>query len=247
MATKRPDQLPSGSHFGFDDIVIVEKNPNKSSRSLEKTSISEFMGSALQFDPSRIGQNAITGSQSELQWLISSVNTIASSNTNEAIPYSSYIQQNPGKEQPYITQTPSISITPTVTPTTTPVTSALPTPTITPTPTRTPQGQYNTITLEGPLPMIYSLPERFRPSKFGYTSWALVDHPTTIENINQDFEGQRPISFTPSSMEEEFFSMRQIVQGSNVMIIQTWIEELGEIHPMGPSSSVTFRIAYSNG
>ena len=77
MATKRLDQLPSGSDFDMNDLVMIEQDPDTFDRKLVKTSLSDFMGSALKFDPERFGQNPITGFQSQFQWLMSSMNTLS--------------------------------------------------------------------------------------------------------------------------------------------------------------------------
>ena len=128
MATKRPDQLPSGTNFEMNDLLMIEKDPDTFDRSLVKTSISDFMGSALKFDPERFGQNPITGFQSQFQWLMTSMNTLSNVGLlSDAIdPYSSVQQQDPNEAQYLPTPTPSITpsnvpiITPSATPPITP-------------------------------------------------------------------------------------------------------------------------------
>lgn len=253
MATKRPDQLPSGSNFGMQDIVIVEKGPSLSSKSLEKATISDFMGSALKFDPKRIGQNAITGSQSQIEWLISGMNTLASSNTNALSNYSSYSQSNPGEETPYITPTPSITTTPTITPTVsvsaTPNTSPAPTPTITPTPSTSKPSSTKQITLLGPMPKFVIMPLEHRPEAYGFTSFNLFNNNSTSSNINAAFQGLLPDSFGPSQLGETLLQFKKFPGEDNLLIIETYLEDLEngiyDMQGLINSSSITFTVSYS--
>ena len=131
MATKRLDQLPSGSDFDMNDLVMIEQDPDTFDRKLVKTSLSDFMGSALKFDPERFGQNPITGFQSQFQWLMSSMNTLSNmSLLSETLDPYAEVQAADSTESQYLpTPTPSItastsslipSLTPTITPTVTP-------------------------------------------------------------------------------------------------------------------------------
>ena len=136
MATKRPDQLPSGNNFDFDDLLMVEKNPNQIDRELLKTSISDFMDSALKFDPERFGENPITGFQSQFKWLMETVETLSKlpSLKDEVDSYEEVQRQDPIEKQ--FLPTPTPSITPTSSRTQPPPASPLPSPTPTPTPSR---------------------------------------------------------------------------------------------------------------
>jgi len=253
MSTKRPDQLPSGSNFGMQDIVIVEKNPDSSSKSLEKATISDFMGSALKFDPKRIGQNAITGSQSQIEWLISGMNTLAASNTNSLSNYSSYSQSNPGAEAPYVTPTPSITTTPTITPTVsvsaTPNASPPPTPTITPTPSTSRPSSTKQITFSGPMPKFVIMPPEHRPEAYGFTSFSLFNNTSTTGNISEDFDGFLPDSFNPSQLGETLLQFEKFPGQDNLLIVATFlIDELNDIYDVQGlinSSSLTFTVSYS--
>lgn len=136
MATKRPDQLPSGNNFDFDDLLMVEKNPNQIDRELLKTSISDFMDSALKFDPERFGENPITGFQSQFKWLMETVQTLTElpSLKDEVDSYEEVQRQDPVEKQ--FLPTPTPSITPTSSRTQPPPASPLPSLTPTPTPSR---------------------------------------------------------------------------------------------------------------
>ena len=134
MATKRPDQLPSGKDFEMNDLVMIEKDPDTQERKLVKTSLSDFMGSALKFDPLRFGKNPITGFQSQFGWLMESMNTLSEMNmlSSSIDPYSQSSDPTEGAHMP----TP----TPSATPSSTPLIPPTPTPTITPSITPTPSS-----------------------------------------------------------------------------------------------------------
>ena len=128
MATKRLDQLPSGSDFEMNDIVMIEQDPDTFDRKLVKTSLSDFMGSALKFDPERFGKNPITGFQSQFKWLMESMTTLSQQGSLSSTidSYSSIQAQDPFEAN--LLPTP----TPTYTPSSTPLIPPTPTPTHTP-------------------------------------------------------------------------------------------------------------------
>ena len=86
MPVKRPDQLPEGEDFNFEDILMVEKSPDSNERKLYKTKLREFMESALKMDPERIGSNAVLGLQSKFEWLIEQMDKISQSPVLDIAP-----------------------------------------------------------------------------------------------------------------------------------------------------------------
>ena len=116
MPTKRPDQLPEGEDFDFDDILMVEKDPDSPDRKLYKTTLRELMEAALKIDSERMGSNAIVGTQSQFDWLIEQMNKIQESNITNVDSYENYDSPTKELEESYVTPTPTPtpSITPTV-------------------------------------------------------------------------------------------------------------------------------------
>ena len=170
MATKRPDQLPSGSDFEMNDLLMIEKDPDTFDRSLVKTSISDFMGSALKFDPERFGQNPITGFQSQFKWLMESMNALSQQPAFESTvnPYASVQAADP--DEAALLPTP----TPTYTPSATPLIPPTPTPTVTPSITPTPSTptfiRQNAITIEGSndiTRIVRNIPNELMPEYIG--------------------------------------------------------------------------------
>ncbi len=149
MATKRLDELPSGQNFEMNDLVMIEQDPDTFDRQLVKTSLSDFMGSALKFDPDRFGQNPITGFQSQFQWLMASMNTLSNTSLlqDKIDPYFSVQQQDPSESQ--FLPTPTPSTTPSTTPLIPPSLTPTVTPSITPTPSTASMLASQSITFSG--------------------------------------------------------------------------------------------------
>lgn len=251
MPTKRPDQLPEGEDFDFNDILMVEKFPNSESRKLYKTKLRTFMESALKMDPERMGQNAILGLQSKFEWLVQQMETLAEANAFDIQKYSDFESDSKSNENEYIPPTPSI--TPSLTPTPTPSKDFIqPSPTPTPTPSATPPQTDYQITVNGSTSSFFDLPNNYLPQKFGFTSWEIV--PGNASNgISPYFQGTRPDNFQPS-LGGEKLSLFTRDSSSDSLIVRTHIirnegdEDNEEILNMGGiqnNSQLTFTIRYS--
>ena len=110
MPTKRPDQLPSGQNFDFDDILMVEKNPDGSDRGLNKATIREFMKSATQLDPERVAESPILGLQSAFEWVVELISILAVDPVSPVSPYENFDSPNKDSEQAFITPTPTPTV-----------------------------------------------------------------------------------------------------------------------------------------
>jgi len=250
MPTKRPDQLPEGEDFDFEDILMVEKFPNSESRKLYKAKLRNFIESALKMDPERIGSNALLGLQSKFDWLIDQMDTLAEANAFNIEKYSDYDSNVKREESKYIIPTPSVtpSFTPTPSPT---LPQIIPSTTPTPTPSSTPAADQVFITINGSTPPVFDLPPNYLPKLKGYNDWFILDDSST-ENISPYFRGNKPFSFTPSSAGEYLSLFSKGTEGDTI-IARTHIirnegdEDLEEVINLGglqSNSSITFKIKY---
>lgn len=251
MPTKRPDQLPEGEDFNFDDILMVEKDADSSSRKLYKTQLRKFMESALKMDPERMGSNALLGLQSKFDWLIDQMNTLAEANAFNIEKYSEYDSNVKREELKYIIPTPSITPSWTPTPSAT-LPQIIPSTTPTPTPTSTPAADQEFITINGSTPPVFDLPPNYLPKVKGYNNWFILDGSST-QNISPYFRGTKPFSFTPSSA-GEYLSLLSKGSEGDTIIARTHIirnegdEDLEELINLGglqSNSSITLQIKYT--
>lgn len=222
MPTKRPDELPDfpeDQDLSFEDILMVEKNPNNSLRKLYKSKLRKLIKDGLRMDPERMGTNAILGMQSKFDWLISQMEKIIDSPLFELEPYSEYNSPSKEQEAPYIspTPTPTPSITPTATPQVTPSSTPIPpgqprpSPTPTPTPTQTPKANQIEVqvSLTGNRPQIVDLPASYLPQNYGYSNWT-IKNGSTSQNVFSGFSGFRPDSFVSSGAEEKLSALNKV-------------------------------------
>jgi hypothetical protein len=219
MPTKRPDQLPEGEDFDFDDILMVEKDPDSPDRKLYKTTLRELMEAALQIDPQRMGNNAIVGTQSEFEWLIEQMKKLSDSPIVNVNDYSEFDSPTKELEQSYITPTPtpSASVLPTPTPTPTVSTSArdpnAPIPSTTPTPTPSvspkPLEKELQIEIKGRQDIVLLLPEQYKPERFGYSNWRIKPGQDT-DNIYINYIGFFPDEFINTGLNEKLLSLIQV-------------------------------------
>ena len=247
MPTKRPDQLPEGEDFDFEDILMVEKFPDSESRKLYKTQLRKLMKSALQMDPQRMGENAILGMQSKFDWVIEQMNKLSDSSIIDLSTYEDFNSDSKDKEKPFIT--PSVTVTPT--PSSTPLLDpSIPRPSMTPTPTPTtsskPLMMEKEITLKGRQNMIVILPELHRPERYGYTDWSIKpgqDNKNTFFN----FFGYFPDTFKPSAMSEKLMSFTQIDQKSLRVEVGLFDSagDLNSTQGLIKGSEIEFTIIYS--
>ena len=244
MPTKRPDQLPEGEDFDFEDILMVESEPNSNERKLYKAQLRKLMESALKLDPERIGNNPVLGYQSKFDWMIAQMEKLANSQTANIEKYEDFQSTSKQQEQPFVTPTPSK--TPSVTPS------------ITPTPSASPPSQfkYFDITFVGPKSDVISLPLQYLPEEHGFTTWEIVNGDEN-ENIYEKFNSFKPVSFNPSTLGEKLFAVtfnnenniiavnvmkyREIVNPFTGTI--TLVED--DISPLINGSSITIRIKLS--
>jgi len=254
MPTKRPDQLPEGEDFNFDDILMVEKNANSENRKLYKTQLRELMRSALQMDPERMGSNAVLGIQSKFDWLIEQMNILADANAFDIIKYNDYSSDIKDAENEYIPPTPSI--TPSYSPTPTPSqgyipASPTPTPTITLTPSSSPPIPEQIITVVGSTSSIFDLPNQYLPKIKGYNNWEIVDS-GILENLSPYFVGTKPENYQPSAA-GEYLAVLLKQPDSDSIIVRTHLienegspedEEIVNLGGLPLSASLTFKIRY---
>lgn len=246
MPTKRPDQLPEGEDFNFDDILMVEKNPDSPDRKLYKTTLRELMEAALKIDPQRMGSNAIVGTQSQFDWLIEQMNKIQSSNITNVDSYDEFDSPTKDLEQSYVTPTP------TPTPSITPTPPTTPLPPITPSPSSSPKPPTKSflITIKGPQPQTVNLPIEYSPQIHGYNDWRIENGQDT-DNVYIIYNGFFPESFAPTSAGEKLSILRKA--SSTQLNIQTVIpgniiEFLGVEGPIKSSqgliepSEITFKV-----
>jgi len=250
MPTKRPDQLPEGEDFNFDDILMVEKNPDSPDRKLYKTTLRELMEAALKIDPERMGSNAIVGTQSQFDWLIEQMNKIQSSNITNVDSYDEYDSPTKELEKSYVTPTPTPtpSITTTVSATPADPNQPQPSPSVTPTPTSTPRPatMSKQITIEGRQNVIVPLPEEHKPERYGYSNWSIKAGQDT-DNVYFNYFGVFPDLFRPSSMGERLMSFVKIDQDffrAEVGLLDS-IGNLDSTQGLTSSSDITFTIIYS--
>ena len=250
MPTKRPDQLPEGEDFDFDDILMVEKDPDSPDRKLYKTTLRELMEAALKIDPQRMGNNAIVGTQSQFDWLIEQMNKIQASNITNVDSYDDFDSPTKDLEQSYVTPTPTPtpSITPTASATPADPNQPKPSPSVTPTPTATPRPATisRQITIEGRQNVIIPLPEEHKPDKYGYNNWSIKAGQDT-DNVYFNYFGLFPDLFRPSSMGEKLMSLIQVDQDFlrvEVGLLDS-IGNLKSTQGLTSSSDITFTIIYS--
>lgn len=250
MPTKRPDQLPEGEDFDFDDILMVEKDPDSPDRKLYKTTLRELMEAALKIDPQRMGSNAIVGTQSEFEWLIEQMKKIQASNITNVDSYDNFDSPTKDLEQSYITPTPTPTPSITVTPIFTSIPPSTPNPTPTPSSTPRPPTKSFLVTIKGPQPQNLNLPIEYSPKIHGYNDWR-IDNGQDTDNVYIVYNGYFPVSFTPTSAGEKLSILRKssptqlniqtVIPGNN-------IEFLGIEGPIKSSqgliepSEVTFRV-----
>lgn len=223
MPTKRPDQLPEGEDFDFDDILMVEKNPDSPDRKLYKTTLRELMEAALKIDPQRMGSNAIVGTQSQFDWLMEQMNKIQSSNLTNVDSYDEYDSPTKELEKSYITPTPTPTPSITSTVPAAPVNTNLPQPTplVTPTPSVSskPLTKELKVKIDGPQAQVFDLPFEYSPVFHGYSNWRIKAGSDT-DNVYVLFNGFFPDDFQPSGAGEKLSVLK--VQ-SNKLNIQTVI------------------------
>jgi hypothetical protein len=224
MPTKRPDQLPEGEDFDFEDILMIEKNPNSGSRQLLKAEMRDFMISALKTDPQRMGSNAILGLQSKFDWLIAQMDKITESSILNIDNYDDFESPSKNEEGNYITPTPTPTTTPSITPSSTPLdpNQPKPSPTPTPTPTQTPKPLTKELQLEiqGSKGQILNLPFEYLPSTHGYSDWR-IKNGTETDNIYIIYNGYFPSEFIPSGAGERLSTLNKI--SKNRLSIETVI------------------------
>ena len=253
MPTKRPDQLPSGQNFSPDDIIIVESKPDSAARKLLKSTVRDFMNSANEFDPSRVGQNNVIGFQSKFEWMVAQMQAIENSSYAENLnitPYEEFESAAKALEQSAITPSATPSITPTITPSLTPFF----TPSATPSPTPTPSQREVQVTLAGPTISRFDLTPDLLPQTRGYTNWELKAGQDTSNVALAGFFGLFPDSFTPSAMGEKLFTLNKL-EGTNAVHIDTATITANPNSPFFPittlhggllaSASIKFTIKYS--
>jgi len=185
MPTKRPDELPEGEDFDFEDILMVEQEPNAENRKLLKAKIRDFMSSALSMDPERMGANAILGMQSKFNWMLEQMEKLSESPLIDIQDYDDYDSPEKDKEQSYVTPTPTPtpSITPTITPTPSvspePIDPSVPRPSPTPTPTPSVSGKpltkLVTFFVKDFHSAIFEIDPSYLPEVHGYNNWNFVN------------------------------------------------------------------------
>lgn len=252
MPTKRPDQLPEGEDFDFEDILMVEKGPETEERKLYKSQLREFMKSALKMDPERMGENAILGMQSKFDWLIEQMEKLSSSPLIDVENYADYESPSKEKEQLYVTPTPtptpSITPTPSVTPE--PIDPGAPRPSPTPTPTPSVSGKPLTlekqIEIEGRQDIVFLLPEQHKPERHGYTQWQ-IKAGQDAENVYINFFGFFPDEFNNTALNEQLLSFIK-VNNELIRAEVGLVDSFGDLQStqgMVEGSSMRFTIIYS--
>ena len=246
MALIRPDQLPSGQDFSFDDILMIETNPNSSDRQLKKITVREFCKTASLFDPSQGSSNFLVGLQSQFEWMFSQLNEMAKPNSAPVISFNQYKSQNPNLPD-------LAGVSPTPTPTMTPTPSVAPNVSPTPTPTPTPSPRSSKlrkiIKLSGPMSSTsISLPLEFRPSNLGYSNYEIIDNPYLSDDLFSDsFIGQAPLSFSPSALGELLNSCIKNRDNSNKIDLDFLLTDSsgGRIEALMDAASVEITLEYS--
>lgn len=252
MPTKRPDQLPEGEDFDFDDILMVEKDPDSPDRKLYKTTLRELMEAALKIDPQRMGNNAIVGTQSEFEWLIEQMKKLSDSPILNVNDYSEFDSPTKELEKSYITPTPTPtpSITPTVSATPDfggePQPSPSVTPTVTPSASWKPASKTVTLRVEDFRSAIFEIPPSYLPEIHGYNNWNLKNGEDT-DNIYFLFSGFFPKSFTPSPMNEKLLTLRKLNE-TEIKLEVVLLDDFGrvqDIQGLKNNSSIEIDIIYS--
>ena len=95
MPSIRPDQLPSGQNFDFDDIMLIETNPHNSNRQLNQISIRDVCKTAALCDPAQGNANFLVGLQSQFEWMFAQMNEMAKPNSGPIVPFSAFKSNNP--------------------------------------------------------------------------------------------------------------------------------------------------------
>lgn len=223
MPTKRPDQLPSGDDFDFNDIIIIEKNPDSNARRLLKSTIRDFMSSANQFDSENVGATAIVGFQSKFEWMVEQMQKIAENPAAVITPYEEFESTTKEQESQFVTPTPSKTAQPTPTPSFTPNIV----PSQTPTPSTSRQSKTVQFTINGPSVKSFVLPNELLPQNRGYTSWVIKPGQFT-SNLTPNFLGVFPDDFQSSGLGEGLSVFRKI-PNENALLIDTAIVEVQNV------------------
>lgn len=252
MPTKRPDQLPEGEDFDFDDILMVEKDPDSSDRKLYKTTLRELMEAALKIDPQRMGNNAIVGTQSEFEWLIEQMKKLSDSPIVNVNDYSEFDSPTKELEKSFITPTPTPtpSITPTMSSTPDfggePQPSPSVTPTVTPSASFKPASKIVTLRVEGFRSAIFEIPPSYLPEIHGYSNWNLKNGEDT-DNIYFLFSGFFPKSFAPSPMNEKLLTLRKLneTQIKLEVVILSDSGSIESVQGLKDQSTIEINIIYS--
>lgn len=215
MPTKRPDQLPSGDDFNFEDIIIIEKNPDSNARKLLKTTVRDFMESASQFDPERVGLNSIVGFQSKFEWMIEQMQKLSDNPAALITPYEEFESSTKEQESQFVTPTPSRTPPPTPTPSLTPNIVLSPTPT----PSASKPPKIAQLTIKGPTLRRVSLPNDFLPQNRGYSDWKIKSGQFT-SNLTPNFSGFFPDGFQSSGLGEGLYALERY-NTENALYIDT--------------------------
>jgi hypothetical protein len=240
MGIKRLDELPSGQNFNFDDIIVVEKNPNDENRSLKKATLREFMKSSTQFDPEKVGENPLLGLQSMFEWTVEQLESLAQDGVIPVTSFQDYQSETKSLEFQYITPTPTPSL---------PV-SVIPTPTPTPTPSSIIYSDEIQITFNGPQYSVIDLPDEFLPINRGYVDWSVKGGQHT-DNLYYNFYGYFPDSFTPSPIGEQLVHLNKKANSNQIIITTQKVEFIEGIElssfegGLKENSSITLTIKYS--
>jgi hypothetical protein len=213
MPTKRPDQLPEGSNFNLDDILLIEKSPDSNAKQLLKTTVREFMSSATQFDPQNVGQNSIVGFQSKFEWMVAQMEKLQTNPAAGITPYEEFESAAKAQETAAVTPSPTPSITPTVTPSVTPNLPPVPTPT----PSPTPFPIESQLTINGATTTKIFLPSSYLPKNRGYNSWTIKSG-THTNDLSPNFFGFFPDSFSPSGLQERLSLLRKVMNEDSISI-----------------------------
>ena len=248
MPIKRPDQLPSGSSFSFDDILLVEKDPNSDGKVLFKATLRDFMKSALQLDPERMGANPIIGLQSKFEWVVDQVEALGKNPLYPVSSYEGYVSDGKSSDDQYTSPTPTSTVTPTVTPSSTPFKSPTPTPTLTPSITPSPNTSEKQITLKGYLNETILLPQEHLPKNNGYSEWEIKEGSVEV-GLSTYFEGVKPDSYSPTQLGEKLFTFKRLNEGEDFVFLNVVYDEDDHkkifVQGLERESSITFTIKYS--
>jgi hypothetical protein len=241
MGIKRPDQLPSGQNFDFDDILVVETNPNSENRSLKKATLREFVKSSTKFDPEKAGENPLLGLQSMFEWTVEQLESLAQDGVIPITSFQDYQSETKSLEFQYITPTPTASV---------PI-STMPTPTPTPTPSNAIvyPSEVQT-TFQGELFSLIELPNELLPSNRGYSNWEIKGGQHT-DNLYYNFFGYFPDDFQPSPIGEQLVHLAKKENSHQIIAVTKKVEFEDDIEinsfegGLKPNSSLTITIKYS--